>query len=693
MPRAINSSVTEVALFPYNHSQCFRWNYVTSLSPEDYETRLKTDKVFYQSILRRIVDEQNADPFFLASHPQLGRTWEFLTANTAPWKTIKNYIKIYIATHSCLGIDVIRQKLMSKLGDAVLAGNYNVARALSSIIKEAGWPQETINENLPEGALLHETLPVRRFWDDRPTWHKFFKLLIDTGWPIDEPDENNQTLLHKAAKECALRLVNFLIERGADVTFRDQHGNTPLHLIVKYRPDAYYDDEAIKDTVKSLIKKNPAVVEMRNRFDQTPLMLACALHSRAAFHALIENGANVNVLYPRTHETLLHTAAKKHYIDFIETLVLRVDNIDQKDSKGLTPLHSLTASFRSLCDEEPKFEERCHNYITSLRTLLRYTSLGLDMGDHQGNTPLHYQCNTPDEIYPSHTETLKVTIKDAIAAFIASGAKTNLHNRKNLFPRDYLNNCSDEILEFVFEKIEKEQFFNPLDLKPQSFGMQTRTIDFTNCGLRLKKASEEQKLAFLEQSLAFHSPTLANWEQIKETIQSIEKLAQVWKSLQPELMIARLGLKKVEKTLLTPPFSQALKFLTEQRIAEAELYMARVKDEFESQRARILAEEEAGPPLNLCCLITKELMREPVIDRYGHTYERAVIEAHVSQFGISPLTAQPLTLSDLHPNETIGLLIVDYKNEQERIKQSKRPRDETGESPRKRHVSQSEAQE
>eukprot|EP00210_Caulerpa_lentillifera_P001613 g1551.t1 len=63
---------------------------------------------------------------------------------------------------------------------------------------------------------------------------------------------------------------------------------------------------------------------------------------------------------------------------------------------------------------------------------------------------------------------------------------------------------------------------------------------------------------------------------------------------------------------------------------------------------------------SICCPITFEVMKDPVIATDGHTYERKAIEQWIREKGESPVTRQPLTVSTLITNLAIKNLIDSY---------------------------------
>ena len=70
-------------------------------------------------------------------------------------------------------------------------------------------------------------------------------------------------------------------------------------------------------------------------------------------------------------------------------------------------------------------------------------------------------------------------------------------------------------------------------------------------------------------------------------------------------------------------------------------------------------------PETFFCKLTHQLMKDPVIDLDGHTYERSAISDFIEKNGISPITSQPLSLNDLIPNLALRKTIEEYlKNQQ-----------------------------
>ena len=58
-------------------------------------------------------------------------------------------------------------------------------------------------------------------------------------------------------------------------------------------------------------------------------------------------------------------------------------------------------------------------------------------------------------------------------------------------------------------------------------------------------------------------------------------------------------------------------------------------------------------PDDFYCPITGDLMKDPVSEPDGHTYERNAIEKWIMDKGTSPMTRKNIKVSDLKPNLTL----------------------------------------
>ena len=75
---------------------------------------------------------------------------------------------------------------------------------------------------------------------------------------------------------------------------------------------------------------------------------------------------------------------------------------------------------------------------------------------------------------------------------------------------------------------------------------------------------------------------------------------------------------------------------------------------------------EPQVPDALCCPISMEIMRDPVIAADGHTYERAEIEAWFANNRTSPKTGAVLPHGSLIPNHAAKAMISDFLDEARR---------------------------
>jgi hypothetical protein len=88
-------------------------------------------------------------------------------------------------------------------------------------------------------------------------------------------------------------------------------------------------------------------------------------------------------------------------------------------------------------------------------------------------------------------------------------------------------------------------------------------------------------------------------------------------------------------------------------------------------------------PAEFVCPVTKQLMKEPVLSRYGHHFERSAIHQHIESGNpFCPVTGNPLRTSDLISNKTLQWKIKNWadKNGHETAAATKDAADKTSRS-------------
>ena len=152
--------------------------------------------------------------------------------------------------------------------------------------------------------------------------------------PFRNPFNKGTRPLNLAAGYSTLKVIDLLIDGGADINLADRNGYTPLHC-------ASWSGKMKK--VKYLIEHGPSnkakFVNRQNSDGSTALHLAASnfRDSLETVQALIEAGANVNTKNNRG-ETALHLATIHGYTGRVETLIEAGAKMNIKNNDGETAL-------------------------------------------------------------------------------------------------------------------------------------------------------------------------------------------------------------------------------------------------------------------------------------------------------------------------------------------------------------------
>ena len=206
--------------------------------------------------------------------------------------------------------------------------------------------------------------------------------LVSNGYDVNAADDDEQTPLHKSAMFGHTKSVKLLIDKGANVNMVDINGNTPLHVAIINGGDF--------EVVKVLIEK--ANLAIQNNDDQNVLHVAVRYHKVDSIN-LILNHKQAPLLiatYDKTGLTPIHLAVSLGYLDTTEKLLKQPKvNIFGNTVQGKNIIHLAAAT---------------SNAVLLSLLIDSYNTLHLiNEGDNTLCTPLHDAANTGQL---KHVETL-----------------------------------------------------------------------------------------------------------------------------------------------------------------------------------------------------------------------------------------------------------------------------------------------
>ena len=174
------------------------------------------------------------------------------------------------------------------------------------------------------------------------------------------------TPMHVAALNIrgdSIKMVQHLLNAGADVNAVDSEGNTPLfHAVMESDP-----------AMVTLMLGAGAQVNVKNHHGMTPLHEAAAYGALDNVKLLLKAGADATA-ESKEKETPLHGAAMAGNVEIMQLLVAAGADVNAREIDGLSVLGRAAA------------------YQTSANPILYLISQGADVGGgtHSGNKPLHH---------------------------------------------------------------------------------------------------------------------------------------------------------------------------------------------------------------------------------------------------------------------------------------------------------------
>eukprot|EP01097_Dermamoeba_algensis_P009576 TRINITY_DN6789_c0_g1_i1.p1 TRINITY_DN6789_c0_g1~~TRINITY_DN6789_c0_g1_i1.p1 ORF type:complete len:475 (-),score=92.76 TRINITY_DN6789_c0_g1_i1:54-1478(-) len=193
-------------------------------------------------------------------------------------------------------------------------------------------------------------------------------LLLKAGAGTEVVDVEGETPLHLASKSSSgLSVLSLLVEAGANIGKPNHHGLAPLHMAVQFNQ---------KEKVTFLLEKG-ANVNQVTPWGLTALHVAM-LKNFNHISLILANHPKLDInILDKYKNTYLHNAIEfESSIDVLDVLIQRGIEPNQKNHKGVTPLH------KSILQSKTEVA----------KILLKRANVLLNITDDQQVTPLFMAC-------------------------------------------------------------------------------------------------------------------------------------------------------------------------------------------------------------------------------------------------------------------------------------------------------------
>ena len=173
------------------------------------------------------------------------------------------------------------------------------------------------------------------------------RLLLERGVDVNARRKDGWTPLHLAAYKGRVKVVQALLDHGANVTLETEEGETALHTISR---SEFNSQEQGIGTAQLLLERGVEVNSQR-KDGWTPLHWAACRGRVEVVQALLDHGANVK-LETKDCQTALHVVSRGEYssqeqgVSIARLLLERGVDVNAREKDGRTALHLAALSGR-----------------------------------------------------------------------------------------------------------------------------------------------------------------------------------------------------------------------------------------------------------------------------------------------------------------------------------------------------------
>ena len=331
----------------------------------------------------------------------------FEAAQCGDTATVKGYLDLGVP------VDIIDEDGWSPVHHAIAHRQVEVIRLLGCLMNPV-----MIRKQATKGGDLHittgdgskySTYTKQRLYEDiveaaRCGDTATIQSYLNSGGPVDLTDKDGRTLLHCAAGEGQIKVVELLIKRGCHIDQVDKNECTPLdyatacgHVqtvqLLKHQFKEPFEEQYFFDSVESqgtsilhvaaatgrirmmeISSEKGLDVNVGDAVGWTPLHIAAACGQLESVCTLLRLGGRESMTkVADTGGTPLHQAVGRGHKDVVSLLLNEGCPINVVNSEGGSVLH-----YAALCGQ------------THMIEMLAEQGLGVNKGDDEGRTPLHY---------------------------------------------------------------------------------------------------------------------------------------------------------------------------------------------------------------------------------------------------------------------------------------------------------------
>ena len=291
---------------------------------------------------------------------------------------------------------------------------------------------------------------------------RIVQLLLDRGADLECRNKDEKTPLISAAATGNPAIVRMLLNKGSDINACSQSGRTALHHAARN----VHSSEARVETI-TLLLDHGADIDATANDDLTVLHYAIIEGDQAVARVLIDHGADITSSGPGKLATLNH-AVQWGQKEIVRLLIDKGAHAGAKDARGKTPLHEAAV----YGDEETV-------------QLLIAKGAYLVFKDTQGRTPLH--------------EAAYYGCKEIVQLLISQGANVNVKDAQGRIPlHEIAFQVNKELVQLLLAEgadadAEDSQGETPPDLMPDSDRFWPMAIDDFNAIKQMLLSASRQK--------------------------------------------------------------------------------------------------------------------------------------------------------------------------------------------------------